>query len=1451
MTKNKHAKAFTHIFQEIIKLHKNFRTQDFQWFLRSLLVTSRRQMEGGFVLPTTIMLLLIVALVITALLFRTFSRTTQAIGERQQQVIYNSATPAIDRAKAKLEYVFRQDTRLPAGVPSDSTIDSILAAPSTGTDDPYTLPGETRLANFKDANNNPGVGWYFKPDPSKDRIVAYSIIFKKTAANSSGTTVATLKDSATTKAPYLLVRNGPVNTSNSSIDKCGGAVKLASNEKDWEPITSATLAKTFQVTAFAVENASKPNRSVTTLEFQQDRQADKGNKWGAYFRYDLELFSGVFFRWNGAMHSDGNIFFGPYGNNFRAYLISSPDSCVNTSANDSKITTSIYTDNGNTTFKGQIITGKMTRAGITTGGDDQFGGSSTIDLYSAATPISTGNLTKDTDSINLPSGSTKTPANFALDPVALFTQDKFQSRDSTNRNNTTDADTGWAARAFQTKRRILQEATVPPYLDDTYRADDRYGPNPTYDGKPIAISQVKIPSGKKVGDNITTADTNKDALTRNVSPSVNNPEALGLDGYWERRAVKGGLRVIVGQRLELGNTLGSASSANLPNSLSDRRNEFLQRRTQRDNVAAVQATAVYHYKSNSGTAPVACMATTVHPGTAETLKRSATFETITFKYKSSPSAPTIDKEVFNDFFTGRGTNGWEFSIPTENTALANARSNLANFAGDPDGAFPPKQEAAGSSIMHPYPELTKYGDFSNLRRALAGTTIADQSYKDTANCMLGMLAYNIDYLNGYDYSANWGTDTNALLDELNAALSTAASAVLPNKPEQAIAALEASSVTNKDKLVKLARLVATKEQVERDRKNGIGYSCDNAKFNASATALDKLCASGVKYDALYYIFPISSDHPEDRTDPNSYITSSTVNPTSVANRYKAVSNTDISTIKSSPNTGTWNIPRSEATTYVTTAGNIPGAPNSLPNSNKPGYNNLVKYTNASGTTTYYQVAFKDSALFNGREMMNMRVLDIDLNLLRTTNAPGGDTWLPINDNTATDPNAPPPNGLVYAFREDAVREDAIERPAGTSMNAIPGSLSDPAIGTVNPTGNGITTKPVDYFPDPDRRPYGFRLKNGSRLDRGTNTAGMSFVSDNPIYIQGDLNLHSTDGTASNLLEEFKDGGTPGLLDSTWSNFYTRTSDLKDDRFAKPATDTWRPTEVLGDAVTILSDNFCDGSIEDGIIYLSRNSNAGLNMGNRYGCNTAANFTSYFNQNRPWLAFNSTQINLPNSTWIRENPYDSGSPIEITPEGKPKYCTNATVPCLTADKRIYEVIATGDANNTESYLRFTDQACADSRKCMGVASATRVNAIIVQNIIPSQAGQSYGGFHTFPRMIENWKDNIQLFMAGAFIQLRFSTQATGSFDQDAWEPGQAASAADENTWYFKPPDRRWGYDVALQYQTAGPVARRFATPGTTRTEVYRELPLDDPYVMKLRCAKDSSGNQIDPNTSCPS
>ena len=413
--------------------------------------------------------------------------------------------------------------------------------------------------------------------------------------------------------------------------------------------------------------------------------------------------------------------------------------------------------------------------------------------------------------------------------------------------------------------------------------------------------------------------------------------------------------------------------------------------------------------------------------------------------------------------------------------------------------------------------------------------------------------------------------------------------------------------------------------------------------------------------------------------------------------------------------------------------------------------------------TNVAIALLDKGMFNGREMMSVRTLDIDLDLIRR-NSINGETWLSNS-------------GIIYAFREDAVREDGIARPRSATwtscdtateitgntclMNAIGSSPKDPPI---NPN-TGISPKPVDFYADPDRRPHGFRLRNGAYLRRIPDppTAfalrGMTFISDNPVYIVADncaFNLHSTNSVTStptcsnpnnNRIEEFTT-----LLNDNWDNFYTRNN--LNANFAR-AGDTWRPAEIISDAVTILSSNFVDGSIAEGI--------RGQDVS---GTSSYRSLNAPNDGNQPWLREDGSQSNDVNNA----------SPIRISRNGFPRYFRNAANP--------QQEYGRGDSR---TYLNFTN-----GKSLISPSNNVRVNATIISGLVPSRAEQSYGGFHNFPRFLENWNAGSRrnVYISGAFVQLNFSTSATAPFDQDSWEPGSAAQNQ-ERIPYYGAPGRLWG------------------------------------------------------------
>lgn len=1499
-------KAVKRLVKRIWKLSLSVTRDTTNWLVRSAIVTRRQGRHrtatgAGFVLPTVTMLLLVVALVIGAILFRTGSRTNQVIGLREEQVIYNAASPAIERAKAKLEYLFLEDTRRPSGAPSDEKLMELLLTPFPDGSDRYTLPNETKLDINNDGTLDPA--WSYEVDVDGDNrpeTVVYSILVRRRGDIQSARDVNIEDSRDIDKARALVVRNGPITTAELRNDQCRSLIRpqqqnqqtnviLPVNERDWETVSSASLRKTFQVNAIVISNKPGTSRTVATLEFQQDRQLDKANKWGAWFRYDLEIFPNDDFRWNGAMYTAGNLLVAP-DRLFKAYLISSPNSCIY-SRDASEITIAQEKEPG---FQGQIGVGRVpaNRWGI--------GTAPRFDLMkqdnSANENANDTTLTITKDSVI---DGRKPPADLALDPVVLFTQDKSQAKNG-SANNRDTREGVWANSLFVKSGRIFNKSEIPPYVDDTYRADNRYGPKPKY-------GTIELDNAtRRNGQPIPAGET---LLLNNSVDPVNDPDfrGLGLDGYWERRAWADGLRVIVGPRLELGNAFGWQGNndplypvnQNAPHAQQ-------QRRTLRDNLAAVQATVVYQSASGLGTpagdVPIACVATTTHPGTQTTIDNSKNFNLPGARY----SYPAQPRPFYSDFLTGLGTNGWEYTVHTPadftNGPIRGALQNLANFAGDYEnptasGAFPPTQ---GNRVF-PNPYLMMWGNFSNLKRSLLtpynDLSIADKSYLHTAGCTLGMLAYNVNHYEQYNYNhasaGNLNTALAARMDGDSATPDVLDTAALktyrdnnfpnfadPNAPTPAEVQAYRTKVPDyvqkiNEELKKntntpdryigaitdatlksVGELTAQKAQIWRDRNYGFAETptstipsfkyevkfrdtskpndpfnfiaadnpnasgvpvaqrqielfCDPAQFNNFALgAIDSaakeralialataLCSRQAKYPSLYYLFPIAAhDRTSGQPGTEQYITPPAPYPVLPNEGFQVVNLAQIAlqpkidgNFTGGNTTTNWYLPTSTA-------------------ANPAGSTDFQIATPGGGTRF---VSLIDTAFYDGREAMTVRALNLDLNLLRQ-NSVGSDTWLTRS-------------GVVYAFREDAVREDAISRPSNGAL-ATPANATD----VNNPrdpqlTDRGISAKPVDFYADPARRPYGFRLRNGQNLMRDVNNPrGLTFVSDNPVYIQGDFNFHSTNGTANNL-EEFN---TP--LANNWGNFYTRNG--LNEQFARVGSgrDTWRPAEILSDAITILSDNFAAGSIDLGI----RTATTGTGIsGDRYSYRSLhAPSGTNFNPEQGWVQEDGRRYSLTDPNRL---------PIRVSRNGNPFFCPNTTPapaagqPCAAPQEYTGAYRAIGSTNYGNAVNR---------------ARETRVNATLVSGVVPSRAGQTNGGFHNFPRFIEDWS-GIAARITGSFVQLNFSTYATGPYEHDAWEPSDPDPAtipfSVNHIGYYQAPERAWGYDVGLQYAPAGPLAQRFVSSGVPRSEFYRDLRADDPYICPLRLALNRRDNRIDP------
>ncbi|MBE9156851.1 hypothetical protein IQ265_08405 [Nodosilinea sp. LEGE 06152] len=1622
--------------------------------LQLVLLANRpaRLARSGFVLPTTVLLVLMVVLTATALTYRSFTRSDMAISQREQQVISNAATPAIDRAKAKIEFLFQTDNRFPSGVPaSDILADLMLVrsgtnafagytgrvGPIAGANDPYTLPDETRVDINGD--NNLDNAWSFNTDINGNgtvetgEIVVYSVLVDDQASPSSptaitGTNIRQLDSRVDqTKADALITRTGPLATTEASPG-CVGALA----EGGWQVVqqgNNSSLQKNFQVNAF-VANLNDANRTFETLEFQQSRTAARANKWGAWFRYDLEVTPGPEFNWNGAMHTDGSFFSivpggAGTGKGLRLHMISSHNSCLysqeaseislseidldgDASATPGKV---VSVDGINTQeFQGQAVRGSLLTDNTTAEGQ------STIHVWNGRNQkaITNRNLTNDTDSVR--SSDPIRPSDIAINPLALFT------RDVTEHINPAawQRDPAWNTGTdnFRSKARIINDEVARPFVDDFYRADNRWGPKPRYDSRDPSLDMVRV-AGASTGVNINGLSK----LTE---------EEGGFDGYWERQAIRAGLRLIVGERLELGNANGwnanpikrdvttaadqvwsiaaetegdalypakvtpdeSATNNNNVDPRYGRPHEYLQRKALRDNLAAVQGMTVYHYGYESGKFPAACMAMTAHPGT-----RQSILDSRTFTYYPSTTTPKFD------FLNGKGTNGWEFQFPaTFNTSttfagqvvatapLGRALRNLAYFAGDPRGgapSFPPVQD----TFVHPYPYLSMWGDFSPLRRiveaggldnatAFRALSPADQATVHSAACTLSLLAYNVkedlaeynrfitlvdvnlqsqaaQLSNAFrdvlryvrpDLVVGGGTATKPIY--LAAAKDPKAATAIPGcavnaaftaanpgylvrcdlatylnsfSLDEMMAIYESinPSQQNIDNLREAATIYTSLAPILRDRELGFaqglpslknipGYTenipwnqttglTGNVNFsNAPSTPIplktgcnpnvfqrtsngngdfrvalalvvcSEVQQSPVRYPSLFYLFPLVGHGREGTAvDGNLQPTTTeeyfTENTATAANRY--ISRTDVNGSASYGIVGTngitWAdgiaaVPRGvDPTTWTVPATATTGAPTVATIDNQTEAFKVV-----SPTGSVLRVPFIDKGVYNGREQLNTRVLDIDIEALVRNPAPGGDRWLSADRDRQAE-------GVVYAFREDAVREDEIVRP---KISGVTAASCQQTNGTapvrfnletngdcrmyVEP-GNGtlrdppltddlkVSLKPVDFYADPARRAHGFRLRtaSGNPADfsgptapggaPGPRVVGMTFVTDNSVYIQGDFNVHSTTGTTANIIEEFTQTLYDGAAATVFGDaFYDNRTTLNTGTFATIARDHWRPVEILADAITILSGTFRDGAVEDGF------------RRDRPTARAVAD-SSYMNQNRPNFAAipgvggnpATPAGDLPPEAWLREGTTPT-SPVWIDRNGTYYRRGLTTSPTIRPFYNVY-------GNDEWTHFGSNDDA---RRLNLQRASQTFVNATFISGLVPQRTQQGYGGLHNFVRFLEDWNDTVNLHIAGSFIQLNFSTNATGPFEHDIWQAFGTDTTPDnsQRLGYYVPPLRRWGYDVALLYLPPAPAARRFVNIGTPRSEYYRELPADDPYIVNLRCARNAAGTRLMPN-----
>jgi hypothetical protein len=342
-------KAIRILRKKLYRQPKDERSKKSFWLFRTFLVSRRKtnSANAGFVLPTVVMVGLVVVLLTTAILFRSFERSKNASNVRVNQATLNAVAPALDRARAKLEALF-EDPSLPRATPSDNALYDAFKKDKYKLDDekPLKLAYDIDKAGVitTDSTNleldeTLKTAWKFPVDTDNngkfDTYTLYGITFRSPTRNSN-------TGQFNRKRNPLEARTPPMDNdiTNQQCANAAGFSTLIGNSS-WYKVQGGNLGKSFFVYAVNVPitditgldptkyQTYKGNKGFTALEFQQDRIRVPLAYNAVWYENDLEITPGQPLEINGRIHTNSNLLVGGSGSNGNVSFrqVSSKKSC--------------------------------------------------------------------------------------------------------------------------------------------------------------------------------------------------------------------------------------------------------------------------------------------------------------------------------------------------------------------------------------------------------------------------------------------------------------------------------------------------------------------------------------------------------------------------------------------------------------------------------------------------------------------------------------------------------------------------------------------------------------------------------------------------------------------------------------------------------------------------------------------------------------------------------------------------------------------------------------------------------------------------------------------------------------------------------------------------------------------------------------------------------------------
>ncbi len=494
------------------------------WLLRTVFSSQKQQQSAnaGFVLPTVVMVSVVVVLLTTAIMFRSFDRLKNANNVRVNESVITAATPAIDRSKAKISKLL-QDKTLSKTTPTDNDLYNALV----NNIDKYTFGDETKLTLSLQRQPSLQTAWRFPVDTDSngkfDSYTLYGIYFKTPPVGISGQ-YSRARNALEARNPPVVkgTLNANCGSTNTSLVGNTGWVRQDNEiKKAFFVYTAVARITDPPNTNYEVYNRDIPNSLAGAVEYQQDRVQTPTNNNAVVYDDDLELNSST--NLNGGVFTNSNLLAAGSVSNIKLYQVSGKASCFYKPKNAKII------------VGGNLALGKFTDASDT--------GGATVDLYQGKTSnVTTGSLTKSV---------TNSPKDTAYNNLAYIRRinkliDAQIAADSTGANDPTEVTNGLALKqtalgitfnSTETTKYRRQQLEIyfkrrtrrVPYTEVAVDATETY-PNPLLQGSADTLRPIDSwvyptdPTDGKTGGSYTNLSLNISGTS--LEPKVSDPKEL-------------------------------------------------------------------------------------------------------------------------------------------------------------------------------------------------------------------------------------------------------------------------------------------------------------------------------------------------------------------------------------------------------------------------------------------------------------------------------------------------------------------------------------------------------------------------------------------------------------------------------------------------------------------------------------------------------------------------------------------------------------------------------------------------------------------------------------------------------------------------------------------------------------------------------------------------------------